>query len=271
MDTPPPPEDAAGADGRPEAESAALPPAGQPVSSVPSGARYRRLRRRLLRELAFVLVLGAPLVLLVLIFAPRNDAGRLLRSLSPVRVAQTPFDRIERLATQFGASGACVGDECLFQFQNTWLYRLHLAPVTQFSVLLRRHGSPGDPGGGTVGSLDFSMLVVRSPGVGDAIASALVFERAGPQPGGPFQVSVLINHRGVPGRTIVRLASGATALQRRAARAFNLRCLTRLGGCTSSRQLLPEVWRGARRIQSVRGPAPASSALAAALTFGPVH
>ncbi len=230
-----------------------------------------RLRRRLVRELAYIAILGAPLVLLVLIFAPRNDAGRLLRSLNQVSVAHTPFRRVEKLAAQFGSAGACLGDNCLFQFQNTWLHRLHLAPVTEFNVMLRRSGSPGDPGGGTVGSLDMAMLVVRAPGAGTPIASALVFERAGRQPGGPYQASVLINARGVPGRTIVRLADGATALQRRQARDFNLRCLTRLGGCTSSRQLLPDIWSGAQHLQSARSPAPASSAPAAAAAFGPVH
>lgn len=227
-----------------------------------------RLRRRLLRELAYIVILGTPLVALVLIFAPRNDAGRLLRSLRTIRVAHTHFQQVEQLAVQFGSSAACLGDNCLFQFQNLWLSRLHLAPVTEFSVMLRRSGSPGDPGGGTVGSLDMAMLVVRAPGDSAAIASALVFERSERQPGGPFQASVLIDPSGIPGRTVVRIAPGATALQRSQARAFNLRCLTRLGGCTSSRQLLPEVWSEARRVQSARNAAAPSNWLAASAALG---
>jgi hypothetical protein len=228
-------------------------------------------RRRLMRGVVLAVVVGAGVWWLLLVFAPRSNAGRLLRGLRSVHVARTHFDRVERLATQFGSSGACVGGNCLFQFQNTALHWLHLAPVTQFSVLLRRSGSPGDPGGGTVGSIDWAMLVIRTPGVGAPVASALVFERSRIPPGGPFQASILMDARGIPGRTVVRLAPGATARQRRQARAFNLRCLTRLGGCTSSRELLPSVWNDAQRIQSAANTGSSSSAFAAAAAFGPVH
>ena len=49
------------------------------------------LQRRLLRELAYIIVFGTPLVLFFLIAMPRSNAARLTKSLEPVAV-----NRIQR-------------------------------------------------------------------------------------------------------------------------------------------------------------------------------
>ena len=218
-----------------------------------------RWRRWVLRELIYVVVLGTPIALFFLVAIPRADAARLLKELNQVRVRSTSFNRVEKMAAQFGGNAACVGDNCLFEFQNVWLHRLHLAPLTEFSVMLRRGGSALDPGGGTVAAMDMAMLVTRDFHQGGTIASALVFERSRPGPNGPYQASIVIGANGQPNRTIVQLSPASTAVQRKQARAFNLQCLTQLGGCKTSRQLLPGVWRGARRLEDVYAPPAAGS------------
>lgn len=223
-------------------------------------------RRRLAREAAFVVLLCTPVILFVLIASPRSQAVKLLRQLSTIQVNRSHFQQAQALATQFGGQAACVGDNCLFQFQNAWLHRLHLAPLTEFTVMLVRGGAASDPGGGSIRAVDIAMLV-NAPDQDGPIASALVFERAGAQGDAPFQASITIASDGHPGRTVVIMTPQASAREKMRARAFNLRCLTRLGGCKTSRDLLPGVWNGARRIERVQSGAESSSQAAIWPTF----
>lgn len=209
------------------------------------------LRYRLLRELAYVIILGTPVVLFFLVATPRSHAVKLLKALSPVHVSQTTFNQVEQMAASYGDYAACVGDNCLFQFQNEWLHRLHLAPRTEFSVMMQREGSASDPGGGKVGAIDMAMLVSNDFDRGGAIASALVFDRSEVGPEGAYDASITFQADGRPDRTVVMLSPRSSARQRVRAREFDLRCLTRIGGCKTSRDLLPTVWENAHRIQSV--------------------
>ncbi|MGH9486601.1 MAG: hypothetical protein ACRD04_03315 [Terriglobales bacterium] len=218
---------------------------------------------RLLRELAFVVIIGTPVLLFFLVMSPRSHATRLLRQLRAVEVSQTQFEKVQTLAQHYGSSAACVGDNCLFQFQNAWLHWLRLAPMTEFSVMVRRHGEATDAGGGHVGAIDMAMLVSRNWDQGGAIASALVFDQMDEQGLPPYEASIVFGADGQPGRTVVRMTPRASRGLRRSAREFNLGCLTRIGGCRNSHQLLPNVWRGARRIQSASRRSPASPTLAA--------
>ncbi|MGH9418044.1 MAG: hypothetical protein ACRD01_15595 [Terriglobales bacterium] len=228
-------------------------PEPQAAAAAARQPAWHSWRRRLARELAYIVILGTPVLLFFLIAQPRSQAGRLLKELNAIEVSRTHFRQVERLATQYGGNAACVADNCLFQFQNAWMNRLHLAPLTEFSVMIERSGSPSDAGGGGIRAIDMAMLVSRRdpgdwPGSG-TIASALVFDRGGFSGERPFQASITFGVNGVPGRTVVRIAPKATPSQRARARAFNLRCLTRIGGCNSSRELLPGIWSGAERIQ----------------------
>ena len=224
-----------------------------------------RFRRRWLWEIALALLLAAPLALWLLILAPRSNALKLLQRLDQIQVSRTSFNQVQRLASQFGGDAACVGDNCLFEFQNVWLYRLHLAPITEFSVMMQRGGSPADPGGGRVAVIDMAMLVSRDFNGRGTIASALVFDHDRGV-GGPFQASITFTADGRPDRTVVQISPAATASQRGQARNFNLQCLTRIGGCRDSHQLLPDVWNGARHLDDVQLPLPSRSWRAAAAT-----
>ena len=219
-------------------------------------------RRRIAIELAWLVVIGTPVLLFFLITIPRSHAARLLRELKDVQVSQTQFRAVEALAQQYGDDAACVADNCLFQFQNTWLHRLRLAPRTEFTVMVRRHLNPGDTGGGQVGILDLAMLVSPNGDGGGAIASALVFEHMTGD-GAPWNASITLDPGGRAVRTVVELSPQASLGHRREARSFNLACLTKLGGCKSSRELLRGVWDSARRIQSASKNSAASTALAA--------
>ncbi|MGH9475208.1 MAG: hypothetical protein ACRD1C_02625 [Terriglobales bacterium] len=221
---------------------------------------------RLLKELAFVVIIGTPVLLFFLVMSPRSHATRLLRQLRVVEVNRTSFHQVEALAAQYSPAAACVGDNCLFQFQNLWLHWLRLAPRTEFTVMLRRAGSSDDPGGGRVGVLDMAMLVSQDMSATNAandIASALMFDEMSEQGVPSYRATINFNNGGQPGRTVVRLSPRAKASQRRQARGFNLSCLTRIGGCRTSRQLLPTVWQGAQRIQSASKRSATTSTLAA--------
>lgn len=219
-----------------------------------------------MRELAFVVIIGTPVLLFFLVMAPRSHAARLLGQLRAVQVEHTPFHAIEGLAQEYGNSAACVGDNCLFQFQNAWLHWLRLAPRTEFSVMIRREGSGREAGGGVVGSMDMAMLVSANAytNAGGPIASAMVFDHMDADGLPPYDAAITFGSDGKPGRTVVRLSPRASAGEQRRAREFNLGCLTRIGGCRTSRELLPSVWRGVRRIQTVASkPVTAASTLAA--------
>jgi hypothetical protein len=219
-------------------------------------------RRRIVVELAWLVVLGTPVLLFFLITMPRSHAARLMRELKDVEVSQTRFRAVEALARQYGDDAACVGDNCLFQFQNVWLHRLRLAPRTEFTVMVRRHGSADEDGGGEVGVLDMAMLVSPDGNSGGAIASALVFEHMVGD-GAPWNASITLDANGRPVRTVVEFSPQASLGHRREARSFNLACLTKVGGCKSSRELLRGVWDSARRVQSASNQAAASTTLAA--------
>ncbi|MGN6592476.1 MAG: hypothetical protein ACTHJX_06230 [Terriglobales bacterium] len=219
-------------------------------------------RRRIAIELAWLVVLGTPVLLFFLVTIPRSHAARLMRELKDVEVSQTQFHAVEALAQQYGDDAACVGDNCLFQFQNVWLHRLRLAPRTEFTVMVRRHGDPGDAGGGQVGVLDMAMLVSPNGDSGGAIASALVFEHMAGD-GAPWNASITLDAHGRPVRTVVELSPQASLGHRREARSFNLACLTKVGGCKSSRELLRGVWDSAHRVQSASKNSAASTTLAA--------
>lgn len=194
-----------------------------------------------------VVALGALIALILLVTMPRAEAARAQVALQAMTVGQTHFQGVEQLAQEFGGNALCVGDNCVFQFRNRWLHWLHLAPLTQFSVKVHRQGSAWDPGGGSVGAMDWAMLVNRDPLGSGIVASALVFERTGAA-ADPFRVNAVMGTGGRPRRTTVMLAPNASPTQRAQAVAFNLRCLTRIGGCRASSELLPDA--PARQVQA---------------------
>jgi hypothetical protein len=126
-------------------------------------------------------------------------------------------------------------------FENTWLNRLHLAPITRLTATL-----------GTVNGVLVYRRLFFTSGNGGSDCGALVEERISPLETnmGAFHVSGAWS--GKPYRVFVALTPGATDAQRHAAYDLNLSCLTRLGGCENAMSLLPSIAWGEKGLGSDR-------------------
>lgn len=118
----------------------------------------------------------------------------------------------------------CTSDHCdfRFSFQNIWLHRLLLAPLTELGAEIQVRG-------GKVDSTNVGLLV----GPRGAVALT-VQDCSGRQ-------KTAIPGRRDPLITLVEIAPTATPAQHRGAFAFNLTCLSKIGGCKNSYQLLPSL------------------------------
>lgn len=123
--------------------------------------------------------------------------------------------------------GAVVAD---FVFDNRWLHRFFLAPMTSFSasvyvkddrVCFRSIGMSAAAKGFT--GVDVEEFV-KSP-FGSSFASRLMLSRA----------SIVID-------------TGAHGEQRAAAYSLNLNCLTSLQGCRSTREMAPVIWQNSHEV-----------------------
>jgi len=132
-----------------------------------------------------------------------------------------------RLPGAGGLPPGCSADHCdyLFEFQNTWLHRLHLARFTSFGAEIKiRNGLV------VIRSIEF--LVVR----GQLIFFAAVVEDSTDKLRRPLP------SRRLKAKTIIWLTAESTAAERQQSFAFNLECLSKIGGCKDSFELLPGPW-----------------------------
>ncbi len=208
----------------------------QPVSRP---ARARRL------FVAFViLVLLVTAALYRAIEQPRWQAAKLLQQTQALQIGHTPFSQIEQLITEYPGRNTCYEDDCSVRFDNAWMHRLGLAPVTQLQVILHRRES-------RLSGINAAMMVADKSLQQQPLATAMVFDS--PQQGSSPAWRAVITDDATrrPVKTFVQMSPQATADQRRASFGFNLGCLTRRGGCQTSRDLLPGVWQNASRIDWV--------------------
>ena len=125
-------------------------------------------------------------------------------------------------------------------FCNTLLYRAHLAPLTCFGVSIQIYE-------GRVSLLDVS--------TGTRLDQPWFFgvkvQEFGCYPcypdQKPYEVRLRRNHVGRLWRAFVTLSPESSAKEREAAFAFNLNCLSKIGGCKDSRELNPRVWENAEQ------------------------
>ena len=201
------------------------------------------LARRIVVAFA-ILVLLVTAALYRAIEQPRWQAAKLLRQTQALQIGQTPFSRIEQLVAEYPGRNTCYEDDCSVRFDNVWMHRLDLAPVTQLQVILHRRES-------RLAGINMAMMVVDKSLQQQPLATAMVFD--GPQQGGsPAWRAVITDDASRrPVKTFVQMSPQASADQRTAAFGFNLDCLTRRGGCQTSRDLLPGVWQSASRIDWV--------------------
>jgi hypothetical protein len=177
----------------------------------------------------------------------RLRARDLVAAMQTVRVGASSLPEVESLARQFGgvARQPCDASLCNVDFgpiRNSLLAKLHLAPAT-------RLGSRITVQDGTVSYMTVG-YDVTSPARTIASADVFVFpiieERAFPAGGAPFEVNVRWGASGSSKpdkrwKIGVRMTPAAPQELQRAAFAFDLSCLTRLGGCTSGDELLPGI------------------------------
>ena len=188
----------------------------------------------------------------------RVRAQHLLAALQTIRVGTTTFAEMQVLARQHHAhlSQPCEASLCRFDFpliENTVLAKTHLAPVTRFGGLVTVKN--GKVSYMTVG-LDVTSRV-RTITSADVLVFPPGEQEAFPSGGAPFSIHTTWGGAFKQGesdkkwKTIVTMTSNAVPELQRAAFDFNLSCLTRLGGCTDSGELLPELpqqqWRNEAR------------------------
>ncbi len=117
-----------------------------------------------------------------------------------------------------------------FAFGNIWLERLRFAPRTVLFITLSAQA-------GKVVSRTSSFELGTGPGA----FGAYVMESAGQPIPDDFLVSPSVAGK-EEWRVTVRLKPSATPEQRSLAYGFRLACITRIGGCSDSRDLLPGAW-----------------------------
>ncbi len=133
---------------------------------------------------------------------------------------------------------ACSSPECRldFGFRNSWLSSLHLAPSTELSASLFFEGG---------------VLHSRETIFGQGMCCVAVVREVpnstfGEPLSGALYVRLERDDSGLVRRAILNLALNASNKERAEAYAFNLACLSRLGGCQSATELLPASSGGGR-------------------------
>jgi hypothetical protein len=125
---------------------------------------------------------------------------------------------------------ACKRDECdmAFLFDNRWLRRLRLAPSVWMRARVGIHQ----------GVLTYRIIEMGSGGL--AFFEASVSDQMQPADGNqPFSVGRLWS--GGRWREHITITPAATDQQRKQAFGFNIRCLSKVGGCQDALELLPTV------------------------------
>jgi len=168
----------------------------------------------------------------------RHRAVSFLRDAVALQVRVGTFEQVRNLAERYGGnptSSECSAPSCAysFEFKNTWLRILGLAPSTRLTCTLRVRE----------GILDLRECLFIS-GNTSASFAASIWEMPHLPQGVPEPFHVSRQWSGARWRVYVQLTPEATSEQRRIAYSLNLDCLSRIGGCEDAQQLLPSVTWG---------------------------
>jgi hypothetical protein len=166
-------------------------------------------------------------------YRARAKGNAFLWDVRQLRVGQSTYDDVLKIRTKYEGRSwsedkACDRDQCNvnFSFDNKWLYRFGLVPGTMFI------------GGLTVsrGTLVRIDLALQSNPKFDAMMEEISAEPSvlAYEVGGKELVS-----RPAYSFVWAHITSAASQDERDRVYAFNLKCLTKLGGCKDSNQLLP--------------------------------
>ena len=164
----------------------------------------------------------------------RERAEGFLREATTLQLETDHTAQVNSLLKKYAANVIiknCEDTGCTysFEFANRWFYRLQLAPWTQLTCTLY-----------LVQDKLQSRYCQLSTGDTSASCHALVWEQSHWK-SSPEAFRVDQTWSGGPWRVQVKLTPEASASQREAAYALNLGCLSKIGGCTNAKQLLPTI------------------------------
>ena len=178
---------------------------------------------------------------------PRSRAERLLADISGLSLNRTTFEEARSVTTAYGGHnvGPCTREKCRYDItvSNRILYWLGLSKLKQFGVTLVIEDNRVDR---------ISFAITCSPvsldqyplGTGVSVKDEACY------PCFEGQRPFLAKQNGVdpmrPAQIIVELTGASTQLQRRAAYALDLSCLSDLGDCPRPEKVTPTIWRDIR-------------------------
>jgi hypothetical protein len=167
----------------------------------------------------------------------RRQAERFLRDFVSLQVGKSTLEDVRRLAKDHDGTESVVSPELApagcapdcrissFWFESQWLYRLGLGPATAMVATLQTGG----------GRLIGRAIAIESTSEWDSAVA--VDERLLSRSGEPYNV----RFRSMRPRWCVEFTPAAPAELRRRAFALNLDCLSRIPGCKTKEQILPEI------------------------------
>ena len=211
-------------------------------------AGARALSRRVLIVFAIMVAIVSMAVIAAVLSAraTQRRAGRFLADLTALRLGESTFDDAKRLKDRYDGfvfpvsddPRDCTAERCgfAFRFENTWLSRLRLAvPTALFCGVTVRAGR--------VDGRSAWLACDTRPFETDVMVIEGPPNRFGP----PDRHEELggIYHHAKAGHWVIKLASPANPALRQSAFAFNLGCLSRIGGCRTKEDILPGMWQKA--------------------------
>ncbi|HEY2548660.1 MAG TPA: hypothetical protein VGI46_21475 [Candidatus Acidoferrum sp.] len=198
------------------------------------------MKRKAIRLLIWVLALicVVPVAAIVRTFVVRWQARDFLQDVVHIRVGESDFAELQRLANKYRSYAVQDGPRCdqelcsfFFNFGNRWLWRIGLAPATRFGGgITAQRGKIAQIDLALQSGVAYTAQVVETLATPDSVPFKLEGRRA---TSGGIDYTIAMT---------IRLTSAAPESVRQKAYNFNLACLTELRGCNNARLLLPGAW-----------------------------
>ena len=180
-----------------------------------------------------VLVIGSML-------RTRRDAKAVIDELKALSVSSRPNDTFDRFQWRYGRSRFKYSERCTFHFctyevdiSNNSIARLHLTPYTEMKTWFTV-----DRGQLVQALVEYRTALKGFPSPVIHVQQGICARGCG--------VRFDLNPRGTDKQMwngLVEFNSRATAAERDAALALNVKCFYTIGGCKDITELLPEIWQ----------------------------
>ena len=212
-------------------------------SSIPMSPTRASLNQRVLIATSSLLLMALFIVGVAWgnAFSTREAAKALLRDVGGIRVGEATYAEAVKLSTKYAVYRTAASEPCSptmcnysFGFDNEWLSRLHLVPGTVLTVQVYVSD----------GKVTWIELMMGTSGIGGAIAVVQEFPSLKTGPHFAAGGKVVTHNPWHALQTNVQFTADAPTIDKERALAFNLSCLTKLGGCEFSEEMLPQVHVG---------------------------